>query len=105
MSAALHVNVSEARARLSALMRQAHEGREVVILKAGRPYARLVPIMAAADRRAGAFRGQITGDVLSRIPRDRRAKKASTASVEVLLDSARLSLDLDRSRPRPRRRT
>lgn len=38
------VNVHEAKTQLSRLLDQAAQGREVVIAKAGRPVARLVPV-------------------------------------------------------------
>ena len=47
----------------SELLERAHAGEEVVIAKAGKPYARLVPIVAGGERKPGAFRGRIRGDV------------------------------------------
>lgn len=54
------VNVYEAKTHLSRLLERVAEGEEVVIARAGRPVARLVPI----DRRnkprvPGAWRGQV----------------------------------------------
>ena len=57
----MHItNISEAKAQLSALIERVLAGREVVIGKAGKPVARLVPFKL--DRRArkpGALRGRI----------------------------------------------
>jgi prevent-host-death family protein len=61
---AIKANVHEAKTHFSELLERAHAGEEVIIAKAGKPYARLVPIAGGADRRPGAFRGRITGDVL-----------------------------------------
>jgi prevent-host-death family protein len=50
----IHVNIGEAKTRLSELIAAALRGEEVVIGKAGRPVARLVPEKDAVDlERAG----------------------------------------------------
>lgn len=61
---AVRANIHEAKTHFSELLERAHRGEEVIIAKAGKPYARLVPVVEAVDRQPGAFRGQITGDVL-----------------------------------------
>ena len=38
------VNVHEAKTHLSRLLERAHAGEEIILAKAGRPYARLVPL-------------------------------------------------------------
>lgn len=54
-------NVSEAKAQLSALLRRVQEGEEIIIGKAGKPIAKLVPFdRGAVPRKPGALRGQIT---------------------------------------------
>lgn len=56
----LTVNVHEAKTHLSRLLEQAHAGQEIILAKAGKPYARLVPLAAEpAPRRPGRLRGQI----------------------------------------------
>ncbi len=40
------VNVHQAKTHLSKLLERAHAGEEIVIAKAGTPYARLVPLEA-----------------------------------------------------------
>jgi prevent-host-death family protein len=45
----LHVNIGEAKARLSELVSAAVRGEDVVLDKAGVPQARLVPIQEASD--------------------------------------------------------
>ncbi|MCW5611662.1 MAG: type II toxin-antitoxin system Phd/YefM family antitoxin [Rubrivivax sp.] len=49
------VNVHEAKTQLSRLLEQAAQGREVVIAKAGRPVARLVPVQPPPATRALGF--------------------------------------------------
>jgi prevent-host-death family protein len=54
------VNVHEAKTHLSRLLEQVHAGEEVILAKAGKPYARLVPLAAEpAPRRPGRLRGRI----------------------------------------------
>jgi prevent-host-death family protein len=53
-------NVAQAKAELSALLDRAHDGEEIVICKAGVPWARIVPPAATEARRPGAWRGLIS---------------------------------------------
>jgi len=52
----LQVNIAEAKAKLSSLLDRALAGEEIVIARAGKPLARLVP-MEQRTRRKGAWRG------------------------------------------------
>jgi len=70
MIMAIRANVHEAKTHFSELLERAHMGEEVIIAKAGKPYARLVPIVEGAERKPGAFRGRITGDVLGGVGSD-----------------------------------
>ena len=51
------VNIHEAKTQLSKLLRRVSAGEEIVIARAGRPVARLVPIEAAPKRVFGLDRG------------------------------------------------
>lgn len=53
------VNIYEAKARLSALLDKAQAGEEVVIARAGKPIARLMPISTARTTRSGVRFGGI----------------------------------------------
>ena len=54
------VNLKEAKAHLSRLLEEVAAGGEVVIAKAGKPVARLVPIEAGVrPKRLGLLRGRI----------------------------------------------
>lgn len=54
------VNVHEAKTHLSRLLEQAHAGEEIILAKAGKPYARLVPLITEPEpRRPGRLRGKI----------------------------------------------
>jgi prevent-host-death family protein len=50
------INVAEAKAKLSELLDRALAGEEIVIARAGKPLARLVPVNTMAPRRKGAWR-------------------------------------------------
>jgi len=88
------VSVSEAKAKLSALLDLVRAGETVVILQRGRPVARLVPAVEAGDvqgrlarlERAGLIRrgrGRLVGRVLAPGPR------ARASAVEALLEERR----------------
>jgi prevent-host-death family protein len=47
------VNVHEAKTTLSALLERAHNGEEIILAKAGKPYARLVPLAEPRERVPG----------------------------------------------------
>ena len=51
------VNIAEAKARLSELIDRAVSGEEIVIARAGKPMARLVPVKEMQPRKRGAWRG------------------------------------------------
>ena len=54
------VNIHAAKTHLSRLVDRAAAGEEIVISKAGKPMARLVPLRATkAKRRIGALKGKI----------------------------------------------
>jgi len=56
----MQVNLYEAKTRLSELVDQAHGGETVIIAKAGRPMAKLVPLDAPVKRQIqyGLLKGQ-----------------------------------------------
>jgi prevent-host-death family protein len=54
------VNLYEAKTRLSRLVEDAAKGEEIVIAKAGRPLARLVPVRRSTKpRKPGAWKGRV----------------------------------------------
>ena len=54
------VNIHEAKTQLSRLVEQVEGGGEIVIARAGRPVARLVPLAAPVRRKQlGLLRGKI----------------------------------------------
>jgi prevent-host-death family protein len=54
------VNVHEAKTHLSRLLEQVERGEEVVVARAGRPVARIVPYSTRkAPREPGVWRGRV----------------------------------------------
>ncbi len=51
------VNIYQAKSQLSALLEKAQAGEEVVIARAGKPVARLMPIVAPETRSGVRFGG------------------------------------------------
>lgn len=56
------VNVHEAKTHLSRLLDEVAAGREVVIARAGKPVAKLVPVRTHAKRKLGILKGKIKID-------------------------------------------
>ncbi|EME70232.1 antitoxin of toxin-antitoxin system, phd type [Paramagnetospirillum caucaseum] len=67
------VNLYDAKTHLSQLVERAARGEEIIIAKAGRPLARLVPLEAPGPRRVpGALAGRVRigGDFDAPLPDD-----------------------------------
>lgn len=63
------VNVHDAKTHFSRLLEQAHAGQEIILAKAGKPYARLVPLEAETGKRqAGRLAGRVTEDFFEPLP-------------------------------------
>ena len=45
------VNVHDAKTQFSKLLERAHAGQEIILAKAGKPYARMMPLAPAAPKR------------------------------------------------------
>ena len=64
------VNVHEAKTRFSALLERAHAGEEIIVAKAGKPYAKLVPLEPNVARVPGRYRDTIPDDIVLPLPDD-----------------------------------
>ncbi len=51
------VNIYQAKSQLSALLEKAQAGEEIVIARAGKPIARLIPIVATESRSGVRYGG------------------------------------------------
>ena len=62
------VNVHQAKTHLSRLLERVAAGEEVVIARAGRPVARLVPIDREEPRKPGLAKGRLTDTFFEPLP-------------------------------------
>ncbi|MEN9315136.1 MAG: hypothetical protein RIS35_1529 [Pseudomonadota bacterium] len=63
------VNVHEAKTHLSRLLDQAHAGQEIILAKAGKPYARLMPLAAEPPQRVpGRLAGRLDDAFFEPLP-------------------------------------
>lgn len=62
------VNVHEAKTHLSRLLDDVAAGEEIVLAKAGKPFARLVPIDAPPERPLGFVEGTVTDAFFEPLP-------------------------------------
>ena len=53
------INLYDAKTQLSRLVDRAADGEEIVIAKAGKPRARLVPLAKKVRRRPGVWKGKV----------------------------------------------
>lgn len=68
------INVHEAKTHLSRLLDRAHIGEEIVLSKAGKPYARLVPLKpSAVKRQPGRLKGTLDPAFFEPLPEDELA--------------------------------
>ena len=65
-----HVNVQEAKTRLSQLLQAAERGEEVVIARDGKPVVRLVPVDAPPPRPVGFVAGTVPDAFFEPLPDD-----------------------------------
>lgn len=63
------VNVHEAKTHLSRLLERVRAGEEIILAKAGKPYARLVPI-AQGERELGFVEGAVPDSFFEPLPDD-----------------------------------
>jgi prevent-host-death family protein len=65
------VNVHDAKTHFSKLLDLAHAGQEVILAKAGKPYARLMPLASAKRKRTpGRLNGQVEAAFFEPLPDD-----------------------------------
>ena len=71
-SSLVEVNIHEAKTHFSKLLRRVAAGEEVVISKAGRPVAKIVPIARLERRRFGVDQGvfEVPDDFDAPLPED-----------------------------------
>jgi prevent-host-death family protein len=71
------VNIAEAKAKLSALVDRAAAGEEIILSRAGRPMARLMPLAERTPRQPGVRRNWQIPDDLFLEPADEEDLRAA----------------------------
>ena len=87
------VNVAEAKAKLSALMDRAAAGEEIILSRAGRPVARLMPLEEQTPRQPGVRRDWQIPDDLFLEPMDEEDLRAAEGA-----DTDEFGITLPRSK-------
>jgi prevent-host-death family protein len=64
------VNVHEAKTHFSKLLARVHAGEEIIIAKAGHPYAKLVPLKPVKARKPGIAKGAVTKAFFEPLPEE-----------------------------------
>ena len=64
------VNVHEAKTHFSKLLERAHAGEEIVVAKAGKPFAKLVPLDQPKPRIPGRYREDVPEAFFEPLPED-----------------------------------
>lgn len=67
------INIHEAKTHLSRLVERAHQGEEIILAKAGKPYARLVPLEERRERVPGIVQGRVTEAFFEPLPEEELA--------------------------------
>jgi prevent-host-death family protein len=62
------LNVHEAKAQFSELLDRAHAGQEIIVSKKGKPWAKIVPIVASKKREFGFARGAVDASFFDALP-------------------------------------
>ncbi len=62
------VNIHDAKTHFSKLVKRAHDGEEIIVARAGKPYARLVPLEEKKERSPGLVKGRLTEAFFEPLP-------------------------------------
>lgn len=62
------INVYQAKIQLSRLLERAHAGEEIILGKAGKPYARLMPLQPTSQRKLGFLKGTVDESFFQPLP-------------------------------------
>ena len=68
------INVHQAKTQFSRLLKRAHEGEEIILAKAGKPYAKLVPLEQSKERVPGISVGKVDDAFFDPLPEDELKK-------------------------------
>lgn len=64
------INIHQAKTQLSQLLLRVHSGEEIIISKAGKPYAKLIPLQQPTKRTPGIAKGRVTDAFFDALPEE-----------------------------------
>ncbi len=64
------INIHYAKTHFSKLLLRVNSGEEIIISKAGQPYAKLIPLEKVKLRKPGIAKGKVTGAFFDPLPED-----------------------------------
>ncbi|EFK96837.1 prevent-host-death family protein [sediment metagenome] len=64
------VNINEAKTHFLKILARVNSGEEIVIVKSGKPYAKITPIKQAKQRIPGIAKGKVTEDFFEPLPEE-----------------------------------
>lgn len=68
---AIMINVHDAKTRFSQLLEQAHAGQEIILAKAGKPYARMMPLAQdSSGRKPGRLKMEVDDAFFDPLPEE-----------------------------------
>jgi prevent-host-death family protein len=68
------INIHYAKTHFSKLLLRVHSGEEIIIAKAGKPYAKLVPLKQITKRAPGIAEGTLTDAFFEPLPEEELQK-------------------------------
>jgi prevent-host-death family protein len=68
------LNIHYAKTHFSKLLLRVHAGEEIIIAKAGKPYAKLVPLKQVTKRVPGIAKGKVTDTFFEPLPEEELQK-------------------------------
>lgn len=64
------INIHQAKTQFSKLLLRVHSGEEIIISKAGKPYAKLIPLQTPEKRKPGIAKGRVTDAFFDALPEE-----------------------------------
>ena len=64
------INIHQAKTQFSKLLLRVHSGEEIIISKAGKPYAKLIPLQPPKKRMPGIAKGRVTDAFFDALPEE-----------------------------------
>jgi len=69
------INIHQAKTHLSKLLIRVHSGEEIIISKAGKPFAKLIPLQPPTKRTPGIAKGRVTDAFFDVLPEEELSQR------------------------------